>query len=239
MADIRDTASDKLTFIVLKTEKLSRAVYVVSDFMSDSEPIKWKLRRLAVEMTESLAKNINFTLENLSDNIPKMISIIDLALASSTVSQMNFVLIKKEYAQLFSLVNEEGRSYLGGQISVPLTLLASNKLEEAEEKDSTKETLKDKRTITQPKEAVLKPKRQDLSENGGLSGLADKKERQDKIIGYLRGKDWVSIKDITHVVPNFSAKTVQRELTELVGKGLLKKKGERRWSRYALNGLTV
>ena len=64
--------------------------------------------------------------------------------------------------------------------------------------------------------------------------LLDKNQRQKQILDYLKGKGWLSIKDIADTLPNFSSKTVQRELLELVDKGLLKKRGERRWSRYSL-----
>ena len=54
------------------------------------------------------------------------------------------------------------------------------------------------------------------------------------IISFLKGKDWTSIKDITDAIEGCSTKTIQRELADLVHQGVLKKKGDRRWSRYLL-----
>jgi hypothetical protein len=34
----------KDTFVSLKAEKLASALYLVSDFLSDAEPLKWQLR---------------------------------------------------------------------------------------------------------------------------------------------------------------------------------------------------
>jgi len=61
-----------------------------------------------------------------------------------------------------------------------------------------------------------------------------KDSRRSLILDFLRGKDWTSIKDITEAIKGCSAKTIQRELADLVHHGVLKKKGDRRWSRYLL-----
>ena len=60
--------------------------------------------------------------------------------------------------------------------------------------------------------------------------------RRGQIIEFIRQKGWSSIKEIAQAVPNFSSKTVQRELSELVKTGALKKEGDRRWSRYLVDG---
>ncbi len=50
-----------------------------------------------------------------------------------------------------------------------------------------------------------------------------------KTQGHLSG---VSIKDISKIFTNISEKTIQREITEMLLKGQIKKTGEKRWSRY-------
>jgi hypothetical protein len=44
----------------------------------------------------------------------------------------------------------------------------------------------------------------------------------------------LSVKDVHRVIKDCSEKTVQRELVSMVSDGLLKKEGEKRWSRYRL-----
>ncbi|OHA57652.1 MAG: hypothetical protein A2114_01815 [Candidatus Vogelbacteria bacterium GWA1_51_14] len=231
MPEIKDNMTDKLNFVVRKAEKLSRAVYVVSDFMSDREPIKWRLRELAVEITESLGKDIAFTMEILAGKIPQMISVIDLALGTGSVSQMNFTLLRKEYSDLYATIRSENRSFFSNQMEVARVLPAgvgnetpvrpsTNIGEESKNPDKRQNTpirqIKDTSTLRTETPSVSKG------------------HRQEEIIGFLKGKDWVSIKDIVQIIPSVSAKTIQRELTDLVAKGTLRKKGERRWSRYAL-----
>lgn len=56
--------------------------------------------------------------------------------------------------------------------------------------------------------------------------------RMSLILDVVRKHNGVSIKDITAVVRNCSAKTVQRELGNLIERGLVRREGERRWSLY-------
>lgn len=61
-----------------------------------------------------------------------------------------------------------------------------------------------------------------------------KNRRQSLIIGLLKRKREIMIKDVVGVISDCSEKTIQRELSLLVDSGLLKKEGERRWTRYSL-----
>ncbi len=62
--------------------------------------------------------------------------------------------------------------------------------------------------------------------------LLDKEGRVSKILGIIKDKKEVSIKDISIAFTDYSEKTIQRELNALVAKGTIKKIGAKRWSRY-------
>lgn len=71
--------------------------------------------------------------------------------------------------------------------------------------------------------------------DGSFKGHASKNsERTQTIIAEVGKKGSVTIKDVSILLKNVSEKTVQRELIALVSQGVLKKEGERRWSRYSL-----
>lgn len=61
-----------------------------------------------------------------------------------------------------------------------------------------------------------------------------KEERKQIILALLRKKEHAMVKDFIGVIQDCSGKTIQRQLLELVHSGVLKKEGERRWSRYSL-----
>jgi DeoR/GlpR family transcriptional regulator of sugar metabolism len=61
-----------------------------------------------------------------------------------------------------------------------------------------------------------------------------KTQRQGAILNVLKGQSNLTVKDFSRVIKDCSEKTIQRELIELVEKGIVKRDGERRWSRYSL-----
>jgi hypothetical protein len=69
-------------------------------------------------------------------------------------------------------------------------------------------------------------------------GHADLKnaERRNLIIEEIKIKGSVTIKDVSDKIKDVSEKTIQRELLKMVDENVLKKEGERRWSKYSLRG---
>ena len=59
-------------------------------------------------------------------------------------------------------------------------------------------------------------------------------DRKDAIISALKRKSNLTIKDISSIVTGCSNKTIQRELLSLIKDNVVKKDGERRWSRYSI-----
>lgn len=71
-------------------------------------------------------------------------------------------------------------------------------------------------------------KGQNLSTSSAASG------RKVAILNLLKDKNNLTIRDFSLVIKGCSEKTIQRELLRFVRDGVLKKSGERRWSRYSL-----
>lgn len=64
--------------------------------------------------------------------------------------------------------------------------------------------------------------------------FAVKLNRRNSILKIIKDKKEVTIKDISSLIAEVSEKTIQRELGNLVSEGVLKKVGEKRWSKYML-----
>jgi predicted HTH transcriptional regulator len=58
--------------------------------------------------------------------------------------------------------------------------------------------------------------------------------RQSQIISEIKTMGQLTIRDLIGKIEGCSEKTIQRELLSLVEVGVLKKEGERRWSRYSM-----
>ena len=88
---------------------------------------------------------------------------------------------------------------------------------------------KDKKTVSYGSSFI-----KDKSVSKNLLTEGKQSERELIIIKEIRKKGAVTVKDISVLIKGVSEKTIQRELVSLVDKGVLKREGERRWSRYLI-----
>lgn len=88
--------------------------------------------------------------------------------------------------------------------------------------------------IKNVKDTNPEPKKDKLVGQSKKIDIAIKNERRNSILLALKNNNSVTVKDISLIVKNCSEKTLQRELTALVKDNILKKTGEKRWSRYSL-----
>jgi hypothetical protein len=94
-----------------------------------------------------------------------------------------------------------------------------------ESKDISKEVVKNPKQKKSEKDAVKSEVPKSLKKEGS---------RRERISSVLSEKKDTTIKDIVSSFPDISEKTLQRELNDMVESGLLRRLGERRWSRYEL-----
>ncbi len=68
------------------------------------------------------------------------------------------------------------------------------------------------------------------------SSFKNQDKRKELIIKAFKDArlTFMTIKDFSTYIKDCSEKTIQRQLLDLVKDGVLKKDGERRWSRYSL-----
>ncbi len=103
----------KLEYIFKKTEKISMAIYLVTNFFVPEEPLKWSLRKSATNLLNSVLtysssplsfkeeKNINF-----HNEILMMVSYLDLAFHSGFISTMNYTILADELDRLVHEIAE-------------------------------------------------------------------------------------------------------------------------------------
>lgn len=59
-------------------------------------------------------------------------------------------------------------------------------------------------------------------------------DRRERIKTVLEAKGEATIKDICEVITDVSSKTIQRELNSMIEDNVVKRQGERRWSKYSM-----
>jgi hypothetical protein len=243
---------DSLESLVLnKSGKLVTALYMVTNCIEDVEPIKYRLRNLGVELisqTKIFERSSSFDRGFLSSDmaviLEEIIALISVAGSVGLITDMNSNILNREFGLFRDLLLSYGKdSFFGGQPDRALSQfivtdemlgqsLASTprQPEISKGQDQTSPTLTDKN-----KEAMgtnFKVKR--TKEDHHRFDIAVKISRRNTILKLIKDKKEVTIKDISSVISDCSEKTIQRELINLVSEGVLKKVGEKRWSKYSL-----
>lgn len=247
-------------FIKRKAEKIGGAVYLITNFFTQNEPLKWALRDDAL----SLIKDIIFLSHKHSserDNLVRsiisrinQISInIMLAKTGGLVSPMNSEIIQEELSILLKRIehNEtkeeslQSFSFQTKYFAVDGIMdiykgqsIGHTKGHENEGELNTLHT-SDKQETGTTKKVIAPSSYREIkntptsvaTNNAPVKGSIN---REQSILNALKERDFMSIKDFTSLITDCSEKTIQRELIALVEKGILKKTGERRWSTYSL-----
>ena len=251
--------------ITKKPEKIASAIYLVTGFFPDNEPLKWKLRTL---MTDFVSVTMSFGEGPMSGGYDGILrarkivleasSLLSIAKTSGLVSDANHELLGKElskYNQILAL-DHDLRSIVGLSITEPSRTLEKSKAEETpsglldldRRVESGKYPIKSgaemlaRKATPLPQQETPTDKGQSLMEKKDTTSnlknfgtvSVKKNTRQSIIIGVLKRKKEIMIKDVSPLIKGCSEKTIQRELLSMVKSGILKKEGEKRWSKYSL-----
>lgn len=258
-----------------KCERLATAEYLVTSFLSDTEPLKARLRVLSLDLVRD-ASLVRFgtvanelsSFEALRANITETLSLLELSFINGLISEMNFSILKREYVHLrdaieVKKVSRESRSdtALGDNFfenthalypapsSTPQALpqnapfigkereqILPSSVGNSKGHLEVKHPQMSDRKVTPPAPVVPAVKKQITAPTSSPSARIDvaREARQTRILKLVKDKREVAIKDIVEHFPELSEKTIQRELMSFITSGVLKKTGDRRWSRYSL-----
>lgn len=302
--DQKNTQSPKgYGYIVRKAEKLTTALYLVTDILSEKEPMKWKMREAGVDILSdiTLASTVPLS-EKLSvlrivlKKIDKVVSFLDITASTRMMSEMNASMLRREYSALkdgieseWSQDQERSKNILterffdtrenlteakGDFLLHPLMTPALTGVTPIERTNGVSKIIP-----SVPSEKIIPennfrtlpvlahtPRRVESNEVGmKLSGRTESVEsvravvaplpkqlpvdreplfharsevtREDRrkiILALIKQKPAITVSDIAKSIPSISEKTIQRELLAMVAENVLIKRGERRWSTYAL-----
>ncbi len=250
-------------FIYQKIKKLSAALYLITNFFEETEPLKNSLRVLATSflsvsarMYRAESRTLSGMHTNLESLILETLSLLEVASLNGLISPMNLSILKREFsdltARLHALIEGakeealvlEPQFFITKEAEIPTSIMQRG------ESVATKNVLKESIGTGVKSFALYKQNREEhgssvtaqpMHEEEKKEKLKDfgsvavkKNRRQSLIIGLLKRKREIMIKDVVGLITDCSEKTIQRELSMLVDSGLLKKEGERRWTRYSL-----
>ncbi len=236
-------------FVFKKTEKIVTAIYLLTGLMYDSEPMRNKLRDLATEMLSTalgMSERVwgeEIFQKTLISNICEMSVLFDVALKARMISVMNHKIINEELIKFNNFLITSSSNYSSAKIAFAPDLFDGdyNFIPEQRNNSLNNESFglqtspKDfyKGQIDIKDNNVLDKVSHEKSKVDG-GNVKDKSKRQEIILSMLKSGSKLTIKDFVKNIKDCSEKTIQRELISLVSNGLIKKEGERRWSKYYL-----
>jgi hypothetical protein len=255
---IMSVKNPNFVFQVKKTEKIVSAIYLVTNFIPSEEAVRVNVRGKALDLLSQVvvihSPNVQKdTQVTIIDSIIVHISaLLDVAFYAGFISEMNSKILKKELLNLSNSLKESSTSVTPGKLeensfSIPHSFFADSvdtnyskptqdsfparAVNVPEYSAPQVNTLKDIKKTDQY--SVSNSQRQEAQKSSGVVAVK-KTGRQGIILDIVKKKKEIMIKDISSVISDCSEKTIQRELLAMVEDGILKKEGERRWSKYTL-----
>ncbi len=214
--------------VLKRTERLTSALYLISSFIPDHDPLRTDLRKTGLLLLSDIATGaLRHRPEEVLSRIASLVALLEVAEASRYLSPMNGKILREKYGELTNALvslSPDAADLLSRMVEGPLDLSSS---------PSQGQTPLLSRSIG----GSQKGRRQSphsLRKGRSSSKEIDSANRRDLIIGAVKDKGKASIKDISQIVSDCSEKTLQREVLSLVSQGVLKKEGEKRWSVYTL-----
>jgi hypothetical protein len=237
-------------FVFQKVEKLFAGVYLLTSYLSDKEPLKWNLRESAnvllknsISLSDRVWGEGDLT-ETLLFSIGEMSATLSVAKIANLISISNHEIIKAEFNKLADFLNKSSQNLSSAKIAFGDNLFSGaydfipnqnyqNNIQEPSVE--TQSFYKGQKDIKDNQNYSVLNKKPLEKKNPTEEKIKDKSNRQDIITSMLKSGVKLTIKDFTKNIKDCSEKTIQRELLSLVAKGILKKEGERRWSKYFLS----
>ena len=241
-----------VSVISKKTEKIVTAIYMVTDFVPESEPLRTHLRTLGLSLisgTRRIGARSSEPLYALADEVNRTIdetnTMLTLATTIGIISEMNGAILASELGKVKAEIDHHygNKNVLlathPGYANIMLTpamfeVPTSEKM--LQTFDKGQEIYKGQNATVgafpQPRsEAIQVPKRS-FEPVAKKHDIGIKIARRNDVLNVIKSKGRASIKDVVSLLKDISEKTVQRELLALVKEGVLVKEGEKRWSTY-------
>lgn len=215
-----------------RIRRATAALYRVTDFLSDNEPMKWKLRNDAVELVDSIVSIGNKEhVFSESFHIPlliadRLVSKIGIISAGGYISKINFQVLEQEYVNISDMIFNKMSDIDKRQNILSDIYIGHYKRHIKDIKDTK---------IENYFEQKKGEKNEDKESKKITNEPSSTSERQKRITSALTGKGWLPLMEVVNLYGGgASSKTIQRDLSFLTQSGVVQSKGERRWRTYAL-----
>lgn len=222
----------KRVYIYKKAERLAKAIHLVSPAFRTAPALRNRMDQIAIGLVDAAILPPSAARDSMSRELLALSSVLSIARTGGLLSSMNAELIAREAQQLLQEIAtyEEPRLFLDDAPS--LASLAKEAGVERAHPQMPRASAHEQRVSSN---ASANSRPQTAKGHSSIGQIKDKAvARREAIKSILSSKGPSYIKDISTMIRDVSEKTIQRELQALVDAGEVSKKGERRWTQYAI-----
>lgn len=243
-----------------KAEKLTTALYMLTDLIREDDPMRRKIRETAIGvlsdtrgLSYAMTGDLYFHLARVIAKSWELVSLIEVCVVVGFISDMNYGILKNALVEFIGDLRNrqrvEGFTHIQdlkiGVGEANNFKLKSDffKLDDAEIKTIQEQSTPEiearepkinkghlSRPVSDKHVSVIKP----ASVTPRPEHVGTQTDREGKILQLISEKKDISIRDIVSYFTEYSQKTIQRNLAALVEAGKIKRTGEKRWSRYSI-----
>lgn len=212
-------------YIFKKTEKIVSVIFYVSNSLETDK----RNQTVIGDILEAAREVHNAMLRTLE---------MRSHLAEESLREAAHTLIvldsKLRVAATVNLVSPEVLSVLAGEIDGVLRGINKYLVRTTAFDDLEYQVTPTNRSVaTQPARATSRDDYQAANQTTSQTTGGDT-DRRERIKVVLKAKPAATIKDIADIITDVSSKTIQRELNAMIEDSVVKRQGERRWSKYSL-----
>ena len=190
---------DNREYIMDRIKKLTSALYRVTDLLSDKEPLKWTLRDIAIDIFNNFLKDKDISVSDI-------INILDLFSGELSISNLNYDILKKEYKNLMSFIQENKKKIILPEQKIVFDTIPTTTIPISPIKANSRKT--------------------------PVSLISN--SRKEKILDILKDQNPRNISEIMPSFEQISEKSIQRDLIDLIRLGRVTAEGDKRWRKYKI-----
>jgi|GEM_PF-1655711 len=252
--------SETFSVIALRAERIASAVFFISNFFKDSDPVGLSFKESSAELTGSVFENvsdISMWKRGVLLIESKISSQLHTALIAGIISQESFTMLRKEIETVTRMIKDLESVFDNPSLRIgqKLSSIFANMNEESvllqkatgirgDDRYQVSDRTEAARVLRETKPGISLPGSVYKKDSDVLKSPAPRatsfssgsvmNDRKEAIVNVLKTNSNLTVKDFTAFIKDCSEKTIQRELVALVASGSVEKHGERRWTRYSL-----
>ncbi len=221
--------------VLRKFERILAATHLVTKHISKTESIAERVRLIMDDIYTSVLNIKDSTSTQGELAVTNLFSDVRHAIGLLKLLSINGLLSPENADTLASALDEFGDAIHGGDLAVSYALTPTDFVvaPQGVRAAHQNQTATSHASVSKERRTSVSRAVPEAVASGDTARDAHT-ERSQEILNFLSKDSVVGIKDVCVRFPEYSEKMVQRELAKLVHEGVVKKVGEKRWSRYSL-----